>query len=115
MQAYRARLGLPFPHTDYLDRLTGLRDELKVGLSGSVPEGSPNVADLAGQIKALLGPNVVEATPGRTEKRLVSAEEPVTARILRKAEAPTGIKTVDEEDAWQQRTAPSPKQFTGRI
>ena len=66
--------------------LAELRDKLKTGLSVAEPaEGSPSVAELAGQIKTLRGANVVEPAPARTGKRRASAEEPVTSRIVRKA------------------------------
>ena len=34
LRDYQARLGAPFPHDAYLAELTGLRDQLKAGLSG---------------------------------------------------------------------------------
>src|ERR1700722_8407410 len=72
---YQARLGKPFLHGRYADELTILRGQRKVGLSGSAKEGEPTAADLAEKIKSLRATNVVEATPQRTEKRQVSAEE----------------------------------------
>ena len=36
----RARLGKPFQHEAYLTELTGLRDQLKDGLSGKTPDGN---------------------------------------------------------------------------
>jgi N12 class adenine-specific DNA methylase len=88
LRDYEARLGQPFPHADYLDRLAALRDQLKAGLSGAAPqEGEPSVAELAEQIKGLQAANTVEATPERTATRKVAAEEPVTARIRRRSEA----------------------------
>ncbi len=83
LRDFQARVGQPFAHEDYLSRLTGLRDRLRAGLSGSEPqEGEPTVADLAEKIKALRGGNAVEAIPQRSVKRQVSAEQPVTTRIL---------------------------------
>ena len=35
LRDYQARLGKPFPHDAYLSELTGLRDQLKAGLSGT--------------------------------------------------------------------------------
>jgi len=91
LRDYQARLGAAFPHESYLSDLTGLRDQLKAGLSGSAPataaEPPPSVPELAGRIKALKATHTIEATPERARKRRTEAEEPVTARIRRKAEA----------------------------
>jgi len=100
LRDYKARLGQPFAHEDYLKDLTKLRDELKAGLAGGVPEEGkekPSVADLAEKIKRLGAANTVEAAPQRTAKRQVSAEEPVTARIRRRAEEEPGT-VVDDAD-----------------
>ena len=89
LRDYEARIGQPFSHAAYLDQLAALRDKLKAGLSGAVPEeGEPTVAELAEQIKALRAHNIVEATPERTGRRRSTAEEPVTARIRRIAALP---------------------------
>jgi hypothetical protein len=53
----------------------------------------------AERIKTLRAANTVEATVERTSARRVSAEEPVTARILRKAEEPTTVVEVVAADA----------------
>ena len=67
-----------------------MRDQFKAGLSGAEPqEGAPTIAELAGRIKELQAGNNVEAAPERTGARRVSAEEPVTARIKRRAEVHT--------------------------
>jgi hypothetical protein len=81
-----------------------LRDQLKAGLaapnpalvagegglSGAAPEAGneppPTVAELAERIKALKAAHTIDAVPERTGKRSASAEEPVTARIRRRAE-----------------------------
>jgi hypothetical protein len=84
LRDYQTRLGKPFAHVGYLDQLAALRDQLKVALSGAVAEEGPSVADLAEQIKVLRAGNTVEATPERATKRQISAETPVTARIMRK-------------------------------
>jgi hypothetical protein len=82
---------MPFPHDAYLSRLTALRDQLRVGLSGAPPgpdaEPGPSVSELAAQIKALKAANTIEATPARAHKRHIAAEEPVTARIRRLTKA----------------------------
>jgi hypothetical protein len=91
LRDYKSRLGGPFPHDAYLSELTGLRDQLKAGLSGATAEpgapSPPTVAELAERIKTLKAAHTIEATPQRTGKRSASAEEPVTARIRRRAEA----------------------------
>jgi hypothetical protein len=91
LRAYQAQLGKPFGHAGYLSDLTTLRDQLKAGLSGRVPEPDrealPAVADVAQRIQALRAANTVEATPERVGRRHTTAEEPVTARIRRSKEA----------------------------
>ena len=51
LRDYQARLGKPFKHDAYLSELTGLRDQLKVGLSSTdhVPdsESGPSVSETA--------------------------------------------------------------------
>ena len=92
LRDYKARLGAPFPHDAYLSELTGLRDQLKAGLSGAAPEqgavAPPTVAELAERIKTLTAAHTIEAAPQRTGKRRASAEEPVTARILSASRRP---------------------------
>ena len=88
---YQARLGKPFAHELYLAELTGLRDQLKAGLSATAPvEGDaakPTVSELAEKIKTLKAAHSIEAMPQRVRQKQSSAEEPVTARIRRRAEA----------------------------
>jgi hypothetical protein len=80
LQDSQARVGLPFPHAEYLSQVTGSRDGLKAGLAAAEPkEGEPMVANLAERIKALRAANSVDATSERTSARRVSAEGPVTA------------------------------------
>ncbi len=90
LRDYQARLGAPFPHEDYLAKLSGLRDRLKFGLSGATPEpGTEPIAtvlELAEQIKALKAEHSIEGTPERVGTRRSSAEEPVTSRIRRRGE-----------------------------
>jgi hypothetical protein len=88
---YQERLDQPFVYAAYLDQLAALRDRLKAGLSGAEQkEGEPTVAELAERIKALRAGNTVEAAPERGAKRQLSAETPVTARILRWQQQETG-------------------------
>ncbi len=82
---YEARLGQPFAYEAYLKELTELRDQLRTALSGMQAEGVPDAAELAGRIKALKAANTIEAAPERAGKRAISAEEPVTSRIKRRA------------------------------
>jgi hypothetical protein len=97
LRDYETRLGAPFPHDSYLAELTVLRDQLKNGLSGSAQETGtsppPGVADIAGRIKALKAGHAVEPAPERSGKSRSAAEEPVTARIRRRAEATHGPDT----------------------
>jgi N12 class adenine-specific DNA methylase len=93
LRDYQARLGKPFPHEAYLSELTALRDLLKAGLSGANPQPATEpqlgVTQLADRIKTLKAAHTIEATPQRAGKRPCSAEEPVTARIRRRAETGT--------------------------
>ena len=91
LRDYQVRLGAPFTHESYFSELTQLRDQLKAGLSAAAPaseaEQGPSVVELAERIKALKAGHNVEAVPPRATKRATSAEEPVTVRIRRRAEA----------------------------
>ena len=44
LRDYQARLGKPFAHDAYLAELTGLRDQLKAGLSQATPEPGTTAA-----------------------------------------------------------------------
>ena len=116
LRDFQARLGKAFQHDDYLNQLDTLRDQLKAGLSGMEPkEGEPTVAELAGKIKALRAGNAVEAAPTRTGKRQISGEQPVTARIMRKAELVNEAGVDDEQPAagWQGRIGGTQGRKTG--
>ncbi|MGD0768002.1 MAG: hypothetical protein ABSB42_07385 [Tepidisphaeraceae bacterium] len=71
--------------------MTTLRDQLKAGLSGRTPEpgsdSTPSVPELADHIKALQAAHNIDPTPQRVRQKQTSAEEPVTARIRRRAES----------------------------
>ncbi len=102
LRDYQARLGKPFLHDTYLSELTSLRDQLKAGLSGTAQvlgdEEGPSVSALAERIKALKAGHTVESTPERSIKRATSAEEPVTARIRRRAETlPAAVSGTEAE------------------
>jgi hypothetical protein len=80
----RAGQSAQFPHESYLAVLTGLRDQLKAGLSGaaSVPGAeTPTVAERAERIKTLKAERTIKVAPLGTGKRQASAEQPVAARI----------------------------------
>ena len=97
LRDYQARLGKPFVHDAYLADLTSLRDQLKESLSATshLPgdEGKPTMSELADKIKSLKTANSIDATPQRARQKHSSAEEPVTARIRRRAEAPPDTDT----------------------
>ena len=104
LRDYQARLGTPFSHEAYLSGLTALRDRLRASLSGTPPEPgaepAPSVAELAEQIKALKAANTIEAAPQRTANRRIAAEQPVTTRILARAEViPASNPTTDSGSA----------------
>jgi hypothetical protein len=90
LRDYEARLGQPFVHEGYLTQLTALRNQLKIGLSGIPSEAGseplPAVSELADRLKALMAAHTLETAPQRNGRRGSSAEEPVTARIRRRAE-----------------------------
>jgi hypothetical protein len=91
MRDYQARLGKPFSHDAFLSELTALRDKLKSCLSGMNPEPGTETqstaAELAEQIKAVKIANTIETVTERSNKRSISAEEPVTARIRRRLDS----------------------------
>ena len=114
LRDYQARLGAPFLHDGYLAELTALRDQLKAGLSGKAPEPGnepPSVSELAHRIKALKAAHNIEATPARVRQKQISAEEPVTTRIRRRAEAvPVSDPAIPPDAAEPQ--APPPAKST---
>ncbi len=97
----QARLGQTFPHEHYPSELAALQDQLKVALSGV--EGAPDAAEVAGRIKTLRAGNTIEPRAERVVKR-VSAEEPVTARILRR----------EQEGEWERRVSEGEERKTER-
>ena len=93
-----------------------MRDQLKAGLSASAhasgSEPGPSVSELAEKIKALKAANSIEGTPQRARQKHSTAEEPITARIRRRAEA----NPVSERDSETQDVAHEPKMtFQQRI
>ncbi len=105
LRDYQARLGKPFTHDTYLTELTGLRDQLKAGLSanaGHQPdnEEGPTASELADKIKALKAANSIEAAPQRARQKHSTAEEPITARIRRRSPVlPISDPTMVADDA----------------
>jgi hypothetical protein len=103
LRDYQARLGKPFLHDGYLSELTGLRDQLKAGLSASAhasgSEPAASVSELAEKIKALKAANTIEGTPQRARQKHSTAEEPITARIRRRAAGNAASDEVVEHDA----------------
>jgi N12 class adenine-specific DNA methylase len=120
LRDFQARLGAPFAQEDYLERLTALRDKLKAGLSGMGGEedGTP-VLELAERIKELRSTHTAatsagQATPERPAQRRDAGEEPVTAKIRRRAEERTaaGVETEPEtvrQGKWQRTLAKEAK------
>lgn len=87
LRDHEARIGRVFPHNDYVRELTDIRDRLKAGLSQAAPEpGIEPVAEVAERIKVLIAAHTIDAAPTRTATRRIVAEEPVTARIRRRAQ-----------------------------
>jgi hypothetical protein len=103
LRDYQARLGKPFVHEQYLAELTGLRDQLKTGLSATAHEPSegegPSVSELAEKIKVLKAAHSIEAAPQRARQKHSSAEEPVTARIRRRTETVGASDPATQVDA----------------
>lgn len=91
LRDYESRIGQPFPYDAYSSELTRLRDELKAGLSGTSPQpcidSIPAAGAIAEQIKAVIAANVITTASERTERRPLSAEEPIMARIHRRRAA----------------------------
>jgi hypothetical protein len=97
----QTRLGKPFLHDTYLSELTTLRDQLKAGLSGKIPEPGTEpqltVFELAEKINLLKAANTIEATPQRAGKRHSSAEEPVTTRLTGSSQSVVRKPSMDQE------------------
>jgi N12 class adenine-specific DNA methylase len=103
LRDYQSRLGKPFLHDAYLSELTGLRDQLKVGLSAApqaqADKAKPTASELAERIKSLKAANSIEAAPQRVRQKQSSAEEPITARIRRRTEAVRAADPAIQPDA----------------
>jgi N12 class adenine-specific DNA methylase len=113
LRDYQARLGKPFLHDIYLSELTGLRDQLKAGLSASAQdsgnEAGPSASELADKIKAIKAANTIEAAPQRVRQKHSTAEEPITARIRRRTKAnPASDPAMEADAASGAETSPLP-------
>jgi hypothetical protein len=87
LRDYQARLGQLFQHEQYMEELAALRDRPEVSLPGPLKEGELTTAEVAERITATWAGNANEANSERVTRQR-SAEEPVTARILRRAGDP---------------------------
>jgi N12 class adenine-specific DNA methylase len=112
LRDYQARLGKPFVHERYLSELTGLRDQLKAGLSATAQveanEAKATVSELAEKIKMLKASHSIEAAPQRLRQNQSTAEEPVTARIRRRTEALPASDPAIQSDATSLKVAAPP-------
>lgn len=85
LRDYQSRIGAEFSYSGYMNQLTDLRDQLKIGLSDKPPEGGPTIVELDEKIKTLRAANAVHGTPERIGvRKAIRAEQPVTARIKRR-------------------------------
>ena len=99
LRDYSARLGKPFLHEEYFAELTVLRDRLKVSLSGdgrgTEPDSGDSAFELAQSIKDLKAGQTIDSSPQRLGQVRLSAEVPVTARILRKRDTGEDLGRAD--------------------
>jgi N12 class adenine-specific DNA methylase len=108
LQDFTQRLGKEFPHTAYIEELSGLRDRLKLALSAEPKEGEPTTAELADQIEHLRGKHKIEvaAVKPRVEKRVIPVRRKVDP-IQPKPEPKVIEDTEDDDD--------TPPKFTARV
>jgi N12 class adenine-specific DNA methylase len=97
LRDFESRHGAAFSHEVYLKELSALREQLKVALSGVEAKEGESAAEIAERIKVLRNQNSVEPAADR-EAKTIAAEEPVTARILRR----TGERALAEGENWQE-------------
>jgi hypothetical protein len=86
LRDYEARLGAGFAHADYLEELTGLRNQLEAALSSNAQQVSDApvsaVEEIVQRIKVLKAVHTLEAAPQRSVTRTMAAvEEAITTRI----------------------------------
>lgn len=82
-----------------------MRDQLKAGLAATAQaqgdDAKPAISELAEKIKTLKAANTIEATPQRARQKQSTAEEPITARIRRRAEAiPNADRSMPSHSAY---------------
>ncbi|MBP3954371.1 DEAD/DEAH box helicase family protein [Gemmata sp. G18] len=94
---YQARIGRVFTHAAYMEELTGLRDRLKVSLSGTPAEGESTSAELAERIKSLKAGHLVEAVPARVREK-PKAERRRVERIIPAAEEAKPVEEPKPEE-----------------
>jgi N12 class adenine-specific DNA methylase len=85
LEDFTRRIGQRFPHADYLERLTSLRDQLRTALSSSRSEeadAEPDAASIAAQIKSLQSSQTLRDPVDRPSNPIDTGEEPVTRRLL---------------------------------
>ena len=109
LRDYRVALNQRFAHEEYLSELTGLRDQLKLGLSGG-PQNSegPSVSELTERIKALEPAQRVEQAPQGVRQARHSAEEPIAVRIRRRAATVSAPDQLTEADILPDADSSSP-------
>ncbi len=64
------------------------------------------MSELAEKIKTLKAAHNVEATPQRIRQKQLTAEEPVTARIRKRAEGSAANQVIPSDDASRPNSAP---------
>jgi hypothetical protein len=115
---FQTRQGAAFTHESYLKELSALRERLRVALSGVEAKEGESAAEIAGRIKGLRSQNSVEPAPER-EAKAIAAEEPVTARIRRRAGERAGEGENEAEanhaETWQRRLAEESRANAERI
>jgi hypothetical protein len=120
LKDYQSRQKAAFVHEDYMKQLAELRDRLRVALSGVEMEEGQGAADIAERIKELRATQVVEAAPERPGQRRDAGEEPVTARIRRRAEERAAAdgeegREAQTEGMWQRKLAEQARARAERI
>jgi N12 class adenine-specific DNA methylase/SAM-dependent methyltransferase len=87
LRDFQARVGASFSQGQYEANLTELRDRLKLMLANTTPPtepAGPTTADIAEEIKTLIGGQSAEQSPTPVKRREATrAEIPVTARLRR--------------------------------
>jgi N12 class adenine-specific DNA methylase len=119
LRDFQARQGAAFPHESYLKEMSALREQLRMALSGAEAKEGESATEIAGRIKALRSQNSVEPAPQR-EARAIAAEEPVTARIRRRAGEKVnadsqGEAEVNHADKWQRKLAEETRANAERV